>query len=205
MEAKDLHIKKILEVLKENSYDMGFWLDEYDDLFSDFDPRHYSKKQISDDFLFELKRRFREVPKNHKINVNLYLPKVVRNQKIEIATRKRIREHFEFEIKNLDKKRTKRKKTGIIYLVVGVAILATNAYIEWELSEDRLISLFGFILSPAGWFSTWTSFERFIFDPSDETEKREFYLRMQKTGVNFLDMEDVGKKVNIEFRDKNKL
>jgi len=202
MRIDDLGIRRILDFVRVNSYDMGFWLDEYEDLFSDFDPRPYSRRQISDDFLFELKRRFREVPKDQKMQINLYLPKTVRDIKIESATKKRIKEHFDFEIKNLNKKRTKRKMTGFGYLAIGITILAINAYIEWEFSSDEFISLIGFILAPAGWFSAWTSFERFILDPTDETDRLQFYLRMQKANVTFLNMEDANARIESVVEQK---
>ena len=36
--------------------EISFWLDSYDDLFSDFDPRPYAQKGFSEDFLDEAKR-----------------------------------------------------------------------------------------------------------------------------------------------------
>ena len=35
--------------------DISLWLDDYDDLFSDFDSRNYLKRRVSEDFLEELK------------------------------------------------------------------------------------------------------------------------------------------------------
>lgn len=40
---------------KEN-YSISLWIDSYDDIFSDFDPRHFSLRNISDDFLYEVKK-----------------------------------------------------------------------------------------------------------------------------------------------------
>src|SRR3989339_701864 len=35
---------------------VSMWLDGYDDIFSDFDPRPYSQRSLSDDFLSEAKK-----------------------------------------------------------------------------------------------------------------------------------------------------
>ena len=43
-----------------NSSEIPLWLDNYNDLFSDFDPRHYSNRALSQDFLEELKRASRD-------------------------------------------------------------------------------------------------------------------------------------------------
>jgi hypothetical protein len=42
--------------------ELSLWLDYYDDVYADFDSRHYGKRRISDDFLFELRNalKYRE-------------------------------------------------------------------------------------------------------------------------------------------------
>jgi hypothetical protein len=35
--------------------EISLWLDNYDDIYSDFDSRHFLKRRISEDFLHELR------------------------------------------------------------------------------------------------------------------------------------------------------
>lgn len=42
------------------SQNISIWLDTYDDIFSDFDYRQFSEKALSDDFLTELQKMYRE-------------------------------------------------------------------------------------------------------------------------------------------------
>jgi len=170
-------------------FEMGFWLDSYDDLFSDFDPRPYSRRQISDDFLIELRRRFKEKPRGG-IEISIYLPRAKRDSKIESSARKKMREYFGFERERLEKRQLGRKKTGVMYLAAGIFILILNAYIEWEFEPNRFLTLVGFMLAPVGWFSAWTSFERFLINPPEEMEKQEFFTRMQRCDFAFFDLEN---------------
>ena len=118
-------------------YEMGFWLDDYDDIFSDFDPRTYSKRQLSEDFLAELKRRYKETPTGG-FEVSIYLPKGLRDAKIESAAKKKIREYFANEIKRLEEKGSQRKKTGILYFVAGMIVLSLHAMLIWDYPTSRL-------------------------------------------------------------------
>ncbi len=61
----------------------------YDYLFSDFDPRDYSQKILSEDFIEECKRAVRE--KEDKIELILLHPKDKRNVKDEIKIKKRLK------------------------------------------------------------------------------------------------------------------
>ena len=50
--------KEELKNPKNNNldYSISLWIDSYDDIFSDFDPRPFSARNISDDFLYEVKK-----------------------------------------------------------------------------------------------------------------------------------------------------
>ena len=94
---------------KEN-YSISLWIDFYDDIFSDFDPRHFSLRNISDDFLYEVKKVCGEndfIIKEFK----LLIPENERNLKTESIIIKRLHNYF---IKNqhyfLRKKTIKIKK-----------------------------------------------------------------------------------------------
>ena len=183
-----------LEISAMKLYEMGFWLDSYDDLFSDFDPRSYSNKQLSDDFLFELKRRYRESPKGG-LETKFYIPRKIRDGKIENSAKKKMRDYFSFELKRIEKRILQRRQTGIIYLAFGVLILTINGIFAWDYRDDRILQFLGFILAPAGWFSAWTSFEHFIIVPREDSEKREFFSRMVKCKFEFVDLENAHKEI----------
>ncbi|MFA5108826.1 MAG: hypothetical protein WC492_04845 [Candidatus Micrarchaeia archaeon] len=169
-------------------YEMGFWLDDYDEIFSDFDPRTYSKRQLSEDFLAELKRRYKETPTGG-FEVSLYLPKGIRDVKIESAAKKKIREYFANEMKRLEEKSSQRKKTGLMYLAAGMIILSLHAMLVWSSSASKLVEIIGFILVPAGWFSVWTSIENLVQESAEIKGQKEYYAQMSKCNYLFVDLE----------------
>src|ERR1700677_5264902 len=57
---------------------MNLGLDEYDDIFSDFDARPYSARMLSEDFLHELKRASLGQEEDGVV-LNLLLPQARRN------------------------------------------------------------------------------------------------------------------------------
>src|SRR3989344_8520573 len=72
-------------------------LDSYDDIFSDFDPRDYSEKSLSDDFLVECKKA--AIDKNDKLELRFLVPKQKRNLIEEVLIKKRLKEHFQKHFK----------------------------------------------------------------------------------------------------------
>ena len=78
--------------LKE-MFNISLLLDTYDDIFSDFDPRSYSQRALSDDFLLEAKKASRDKVSG-KIELNFLVPAAARDIKQEAIIKKRLREHF---------------------------------------------------------------------------------------------------------------
>src|SRR5262249_60242404 len=96
---------------------VSLWLDNYDDIFSDFDPRPYSQRALSEDFLAEARRAVRdrhdEVPE-----LRLLVPTPARHVEDETIIRKRLHEHFR---KHADRLRRKRRRAIGVSLVVAMA------------------------------------------------------------------------------------
>ncbi len=86
--------KSIEEVLEKEMKEgnISLILDGYDDIFSDFDPRPYSERALSDDFLSECKKAARD--KDEKLELRLMVPGDNRNFKDELKIRKRLKTHF---------------------------------------------------------------------------------------------------------------
>jgi hypothetical protein len=59
--------------------ELELWLDSYDDIYSDFDSRHYRKRRISEDFLHELRTEMK-YNEQHASDMVLLLPQDFRDQ-----------------------------------------------------------------------------------------------------------------------------
>ena len=93
-------------------------LDSYDDLFSDFDPRPYAQRALSDDFLVECKKA--SVVKKSKIELRLMAPKHKRNHFDEVKIKKRLKEHFHKHFKNEENKIRKIRVNGLFWFFIAL-------------------------------------------------------------------------------------
>ena len=69
--------KRILELSE-----ISVALDSYDDIFSDFDPRDYSKRGLSEDFINEVKKASRAKPTGG-LELKILIPENLRNKSHE--------------------------------------------------------------------------------------------------------------------------
>jgi hypothetical protein len=181
--------KEQTEQIEKQLYRLGLWLDTYDDIFSDFDPRPYLKRQISDDFIYEIKKRIRETPKGF-FEIAFYLEKEKRNPKIESIIKKRIREYFERELKIITEKNIKKQERWAKYFLFGVIVLVISTIAGIEVN-DRAIIIISNLLLPLGWFSIWNSLDYFLNIKPKEFEELEFYKKLKKCEFSFYDIENI--------------
>ena len=158
-------------------------LDSYTDIFSDFDPRAYSERALSDDFLAECKRAARD--KELGFELILSVPKNKRKLNDETSIKKRIKEHFKEHHAEKEREIHKIKKNGVRWIIIGSILLITTAILE-TYSKSFLINLAMVITTPAGWFSFWEGLGK-IFIYSREREPEElFYRKMANAKIHFV-------------------
>lgn len=176
------------KILREGN--VSLILESYNELFSDFDPRNYSERTISDDFLIECKKAVRDKP-DEEFELRLLLPKNKRNLNDEFRIKKRLKEHFEKHVTEKQREVNNLIKNGLLMAVTGFVLMITGAwFIFTKFLEGTFISsVLTITLEPAGWFFFWEGLAKtfFIYE-EHEKKKRDlnFYKKMSRAQVYFL-------------------
>ncbi len=166
-----------------NSSEIPLWLDDYTDLFSDFDPRPYSHRALSQDFLEELKRASRDKPK--RVKLGLLVPRAKRNLKEEFTIKKRLREHFMKHFLISKKEHNKIVKEGAIFLVLGLIFMIITGIFLIKNMPTRLTTFLSVFLEPGGWFLFWEGLYLIIFESRKKHPDLKFYKKMSRLKTEF--------------------
>lgn len=168
-----------------NMAEISLVLDSYDDIFSDFDPRSYSERALSDDFLSETKRASRDKAKG-TIELNFLIPENMRKVKYEQLIKKRLKDHFKKHHQLILEENRKLIKRGVIFIMAGVVVMFLASYITTRYTDKNLfISFMTILLEPAGWFFFWEGLRQVIFETKTKKAELDFYDKMAKCDINF--------------------
>lgn len=160
-------------------------LNNYNDIFSSFDPRPYSEKALSVDFLDETKRASIDKGEN-KIELRLLIPLNLRKIETERIIKRKLKEHFERHSKQIKKEYKKIIKNGIIFAIVGVILMFIATLVFFKSSKETITAHFLLILlEPAGWFFFWEGLWQIIFEPKHKKPELEFYKKMSNCTIIF--------------------
>lgn len=159
-------------------------LDNYDDLFSDFDPRPSSERAVSVDFLDEAKRAARD--KEEGLELGLLMPKTLRDREEEVIIKKRLKEYFRKQYNRLKKEKMKVLKRGVYFVTAGIIFMFIATLILFKSSNKTFFMSFLIIfLDAPGWFFFWVGLDLIFLEHKKMDPELEFYKKMSKADIHF--------------------
>lgn len=181
------HLKKTdPEVLL--SHDISIWMDEYDDIFSDFDSRLYPERNISDDFLYELKRICLENAGLVR-TLKLLVPEGKRNLENEQIISKRLHAEFKKQYTASYESAKSARRRGALFIVFAACLMTGASSLASLRSNNFFLHVLLVILEPAGWFLMWTGFDHLLSTTGNRMPDLEFYKKMYKSKLVFISIE----------------
>lgn len=165
---------------------ISLWLNDYSDIFSDFDPRPYSERAISDDFLQEAKRA--SIDKNlGTIKLKFLVDAHKSDKLLENTIKRRLKAHFKRHFDLLVKEKNNIIMRGLLFAMTGVVLMFGTTMLHFKFQNASIISsFFVVLLEPAGWFSFWEGLNIIFFESKRAKPDLEFYEKMAKCDIEFI-------------------
>lgn len=169
---------------RSSSPEIRIWLDEYNDIFSDFDPRGYEARNISDDFLREVRKLAGENEEKVK-TVRLLVDQKLRNEKTEAIITRRLHHYFIENFHRLLKKQKANRYRSVLFLTIGMTMMLGAGYFSYYKAHNPIMLVPLAVLEPAGWFLTWTALDLIFNSAKKAMPELEFYEKFSKTRIAF--------------------
>src|SRR3989338_3508035 len=164
-------------LLKESA-DIYLKLEQYSDIFSDFDIRPYEERALSIDFLEEVKRAASDKEEGG-IELMLHIPESKRNESEEEIIRERLVAHFKrhYSLLYKEKRRVMKLGSSMVFLGIICMIVATLIIFK-DTADDLFLSFLVVFLEPAAWFLLWEGMDQIIFNSKNMNADLNFYRQM---------------------------
>lgn len=164
--------------------DISIWLDNYDDIFSDFDPRPYSERALSDDFLVEVRKVCKE--KEEQISeLKLLMPADKRQGDQEAVITKKLHVHFKKSHGQYEGQYKNAFRKGVLFTLIGMLLMLAASYLSAMRSEVFLINVLLVISEPSGWFLVWSGLDTIFYTSKQNKREFDFYNKLAKSKIAF--------------------
>ncbi len=183
MEIKDhiQHIKDIKEI--------SIAIDRWEDIFSDFDPSPLSHRTLSEDFIYELKKRHRET-KRGSFMITIYAPLSLKDEEKEKVVIQRLKQYFRFRAAQAKKQLGRIRARGIIFVVFGIFSLGLLILLTYFKAFSELgIELIGIALMPLGWFGIWEGFSKIVDASPMLRVDEDLFIKLSRASYRFKHVE----------------
>jgi hypothetical protein len=160
------------------------WIDNYSELFSDFDPRSLAERMVSDDFINQVKHAVREIPRKLRV-LKLLVPEKIRQPDDEVIIRRRLGTYFSYQHEQLTRMNREVRRKGFYFSAAGLIFLLIASYLK-ELKVTQFYMTFLLtLLEPGGWFLLWTGFDYFMNYSGNRLQDVAFFNRMAGVHIEF--------------------
>lgn len=159
--------------------ELSLWLDDFDDIYSDFDSRHFLKRRVSEDFLHELELALagKEAP---SANLVLLLPAEKRSTEVERNIVTSLHSFFEENLHRCETEYRITLQRGLLLLLTGLLTMAISFFLNYKQPLQPFFSLLHVLLEPCSWFLIWIGLEKLYYDlRKGRKEKVQFQILSQ--------------------------
>lgn len=166
-------------------------LESYDDIFSDFDPRHFCERLISKDFISECRRRVTNSRQGLSDNFTFHLlvPENLHNVELDQIITKRMLAYFEYKYKKSLWDLIWFLTKSIAMMVLGIVLLTAAAVANQLISSKigKWYSIIDQLVQPAAWFWVWSGLDLMFLRTSDsgKISEKKFWNKMRKCSIHF--------------------
>jgi hypothetical protein len=179
---KTAHIDK-KELLSKS--ELSIWLDDYDDVFSDFDSRPINERSLSDDFLVEVRKMVREKPTG-TVGLKLLIPENKRKKELEAMVVKNLHTYFKHSVETIQQEMAKTRKRGFLLSGLGFLAMIATAYLVSISNRSFFFNAAQIVLEPSGWFMVWSGMDNIFYNSRQRKPNLEFNNKMSHAEITFV-------------------
>src|SRR3990167_4829091 len=141
----------------EKAYIIDVSLDSYDDIYDEWDPSPFKKRDIEDEFDDFIRDSSSDIPIKYKLIIELFLPASERNTMKEKLLLQAYDNFYRFNLRRAKKEKQALQKKAVNYLVLALSFLFFGYFYE-PMEESIFLKVFKEGIFIGGWVFLWEVF-----------------------------------------------
>jgi hypothetical protein len=160
-------------------------LDQYSDMFNQWDPAPFKRRDIDPDLKLYLEESSDEIPFQYPIELCFTVPAGTRDERVEEESRNGLRNSFAYKMYFLKKELRKTNARMLQCVFIGFGFLWIGKTLSKQFEAIVLLSLMAEGLFIGGWVFLWEAVSLFFFSNRDLYHRYRTYKRLQTAPMVF--------------------
>ncbi|MDF2542944.1 MAG: hypothetical protein K0S47_2662 [Herbinix sp.] len=188
--------KKISQIQKQyrfeaenNAYLIEVLLDDFDDVYDEWDPAPFKKRFIEEEFNDFIITSAEDIPAKHNIIIALYLPENKKDLEKEQAVVSAYRNFYAYATAKENKSSVSLRKKNIYYFILSMFLLGIS-YLYLSETENIFLNIVREGLFIGGWVFLWEVITNIFIISREISSRRNLYLRLYESEIRFVYQSD---------------
>lgn len=183
---KKRYFQKLYKYDEEsNAYLIEVSLDDYNDVYDDWDPSPFKRRDIEDEFNDFIFNSSEDIPIGSKICIVLHLPETQKDPKKEEMLISAYESYYSYAVERLDKAKISRRKKALSYLLLSLLLLSIGYFFVNE-SENVFLNVFNEGVLIGGWVFLWEFFTNVFITNRELRSEYKLYKRLLQAKIQFI-------------------
>lgn len=163
MFLKKNYYKHTYKKNSENEFEILVALNKYEDIYSDWDPTPFRRRDIESDFIDFIWDSAFDIPLYEKIRIVLLIKTDLRNTQKEEQVLKALGNYFKYMLAKAEREYFTEQKKSLCYLVIGI-LLAFIVYNDLFGKVEIWTKVFAEGVMIGTWVFFWEAFYNFFIE-----------------------------------------
>lgn len=142
-------------------------LDNYEDIFNEWDPAPFKRRDIDPDLRTFFEECSDEVSLKHRLAIVFFLPKGEIDMEKQQKCVEGLHNFFRFNKYLAEKEMVRSRKNAVKHLLIGALFLVIAVLFEHQFEKDVLFDILGQGLFIGGWVFAWEAVSTVAFRHSE--------------------------------------
>ena len=170
---------------KNNAYKIEISLDKYEDIYNEWDPTPFKRRDIEEECIQYVIDSSIDIPMKYQLDLYLYLPEKMKDEKKEKNAKAAMKSYFNYLLD-----RNKRALSASLArcarsAFIGIILLCVY-YFSLQESEGNISMVISEGISILGWVALWDVGEELLLNIISSYNKRRNLKRISKAKVEFV-------------------
>lgn len=171
---------------KNNAYKIEISLDKYEDVYDEWDPTPFRKRDINDEFMEYIIDSSLDIPMKYNLDLELYLPEKIYDEKKEKNVKAAIKSYFSYLLDRNKRTLTNSFMRCLRCTFIGVILLGIYFFSPVNDGSNDLAKVLVEGIAILGWVALWDVGEELLLNLITNYNKRRNLKRISRSKVEFI-------------------
>jgi len=166
-------------------YLIDVFIDDYDDVYDEWDPAPFKKRFIEEDFDEFIKSSSKDIPMKFKLNIVLYIPLAMKDENKEKSVEAAYKNYYAYNTEKAEIEWNWMNRRSYTFLFIALSLLGLGSLLRFE-DSSTLVDLFKQGILVGGWVFLWEFITYTFMDSKDYKFNYKIVKRLHQSELRFI-------------------